>query len=207
MHISEGVLSAPVLGIGAAVAVAGLALGLRGLDEKNIVMCGVMSAAFFVASLIHVPIGIASAHLLLAGLCGILLGWGAFPAIFTALLLQALLFQYGGITTLGVNAATMGSAAVGAWYIFRAMLRILPGRWGLLAAAFCGGFCGVLISAILTASALAFTTEGFRAAAAALLLAHLPVMAAEGLISMLAVGFISRVKPGMLGIPCSRAAI
>lgn len=206
MHISEGVLSAPVLGMGAAVALAGLAIGLRGLNEKNIVMCGVMSAAFFVASLIHVPIGIASAHLLLTGLCGILLGWAAFPAIFTALLLQALLFQYGGVTTLGVNTATMGGAAVGAWYIFRIMLRILPCRWGLPAAAFCGGFCGVLISAILTASALAFTTEGFRAAAAALFLAHLPVMAAEGLISMLTVAFIARVKPGMLGSPCSRAA-
>lgn len=198
MHISEGVLSAPVLAAGGAFALAGLAIGLKKMREDQIALAGVMAAAFFVASLIHVPIGIASAHLLLVGLIGVILGWAAFPAILAALLLQALLFQYGGLTTLGVNSTCMGYAAIAAWLIFQCLDKLLPGKIGLNIAAFCAGALGVAISGILTAMALAFTNEGFEAAAAALLLAHLPVMLVEGLLTMLTVCFLAKIRPEML---------
>lgn len=198
MHISEGVLSLPVLSAGAGFALVGLAIGLRSLKTEQIPVCGVMSAAFFVASLIHVPIGLTNAHLLLCGLVGVLLGWSAFPAIFTALVLQALLFQYGGITTLGVNTATMGYGAVCAWHIFHWLLKIFPQKLSL--AAFFAGSMGTAIAAGLTAIALGFTNEGFQAAAGALFLAHLPVIIAEGLLTMLTIGFMARMQPEILGI-------
>ena len=50
------------------------------------------------------------------------------------------------------------------------------------------------------ALALAFTDEGFWLAAQLLLLAHLPVMLAEGLITMFTVSFIMRVRPELLGM-------
>ena len=62
MHISEGVLSGPVLISGAALAAAGTAIGLKKLDYDEIAKAGMLSAAFFVASLIHIPIGPANAH-------------------------------------------------------------------------------------------------------------------------------------------------
>lgn len=198
MHIAEGVLSPAVLGAGAALGAAGVAWGLRRMDGERIMEVGILSAAFFVGSLIHVPIGVASAHLLLTGLLGVLLGWAAFPAILAALLLQGLLFQYGGLTTLGVNTASMGSSAVLAWYAWRGIRRVWPGKTGQKVAAFCGGALGVAIAALLTALALAFTDEGFLTAAKILLAAHLPVMAAEGFITMITVGFIARVRPEML---------
>ncbi|MBD5558030.1 MAG: cobalt transporter CbiM [Desulfovibrio sp.] len=198
MHIAEGVLSPAVLGAGAVLGAAGVAWGLRRMDAGRIMEVGILSAAFFVGSLIHVPIGVTSAHLLLTGLLGVLIGWAAFPAILAALLLQALLFQYGGLTTLGVNTFTMGSSAVLAWYAWRGIRRLWPGRTGEKFAAFCGGALGVALSALLTACALAFTNEGFVTAAKLLLLAHLPVMAAEGFITMITVGFIARVRPEML---------
>ncbi|MDE7240730.1 cobalt transporter CbiM [Desulfovibrio sp.] len=198
MHIAEGVLSPAVLGAGAALGAAGVAWGLRRMDGGRIMEVGILSAAFFVGSLIHVPIGVTSAHLLLTGLLGVLIGWAAFPAILAALLLQALLFQYGGLTTLAVNTFTMGGSAVLAWYAWRGIRRLWPGRTGEKVAAFCGGALGVALSALLTALALAFTNEGFATAAKLLLLAHLPVMAAEGFITMITVGFIARVRPEML---------
>jgi len=198
MHISEGAISAPVLAAGAGLALAGLAMGLRAMRQDQIILCGVMSAAFFVASIIHVPVGIANAHLLLCGLVGVLLGWAAFPAIFTALVLQALLFQYGGITTLGVNTASMGYGAVTAWLVFHLIMRFYPDALKL--AAFACGALGTAIAAFLTALALGFTSEGFQAAAAALFLAHLPVIFAEGLITMLTVGFLERMRPEILEI-------
>ena len=58
MHIAEGVLSAPVLIAGAAAAAAGIAVGLKRLDESRLMTAGLVGAAFFIASLIHVPIGV-----------------------------------------------------------------------------------------------------------------------------------------------------
>lgn len=46
MHISEGVLSPEVLTAGAVLACAGIAMGLRGLNDKRLVTTGLMSAAF-----------------------------------------------------------------------------------------------------------------------------------------------------------------
>ncbi|MDY4939898.1 MAG: cobalt transporter CbiM [Desulfovibrio sp.] len=200
MHLAEGVLSPAVLGGGAVLALAGTAQGLRRLEYDRLVTVGILSAAFFVASLIHVPVGLASAHLVLNGLVGVLLGWAAFPSILVALLLQALLFQFGGITVLGVNTFTMGFAAVASWYVFRAVCRLCPGMGGVRAGAFMGGALGVALAAVLTALALAFTDEGFWLAAQLLLLAHLPVMLAEGLVTMFTVSFIMRVRPELLGM-------
>ena len=81
MHIAEGVLAAPVLAAGGALAAAGCAVGLRRLDESRLMPTALLSAAFFTASLITVPIGPSSVHPLLNGLTGALLGWAAFPAI------------------------------------------------------------------------------------------------------------------------------
>ena len=72
----------------------------------------ILFLAFFVGSFVHVPIGLSSAHLILNGLLGAILGWAAFPAILTALLLQAVLFQFGGITVLGVNTFNVAGPAV-----------------------------------------------------------------------------------------------
>ena len=73
MHIVDGALSDPVALGGAAVAVAGIGLGLRSLPLERIPAAGVLSASFFVASLIHVPLGPSSVHLILNGLAGLAL--------------------------------------------------------------------------------------------------------------------------------------
>lgn len=43
-----------------------------------------------------------------------MLGVSAYPVIFTALLLQGVLFEFGGLTVLGVNTTTMGTGALAA---------------------------------------------------------------------------------------------
>ena len=95
MHISEGVLPGWCLGVGWVLTAGGLYLGLRSINGEKIPRTALLSAAFFIASLIHVPIGVTSVHLLLNGLAGALLGWAVFPALFVALLFQAFLFQFG----------------------------------------------------------------------------------------------------------------
>ena len=104
MHVYEGVLTVTthgkeVLLAGAVVAAAGTAIGLRKLDYERVPRVAVLSAVFFVASLIHVPLGMTSVHLTLCGLMGLILGWAVFPALLIALLLQAVFFQMGDLTS------------------------------------------------------------------------------------------------------------
>ena len=196
VHISEGVLSPAILGLGAVLTVGGTALGLRRLDYDRLMTVAILAAAFFVGSLIHIPIGPSSAHLIVNGLLGVILGWAAFPAILVALMLQSVLFQYGGFTVLGVNAFNMAFPAVLSFLLLRPLLS-RPGRMRATAAFCCGAF-SVAGAAVLTAASLAFTDEGFLQAAQLLFLAHVPVMIVEGIVTMLAISFLSRVRPEIL---------
>ena len=196
MHISEGVLSGPVLISGGALAAAGTAVGLKKLDYDRIARAGILSAAFFVASLIHVPIGPSNAHLILNGLVGLLLGWAAFPAILVALVLQAMLFQFGGITALGVNTIVMALPAVICYLVFSRFLHKRP--LVALSAAFACGFLSVLFGAVLLGLALIFTEENFFEVSAIVIAAHIPVMIIEGVITAVCVSFLKKVQPAML---------
>lgn len=195
MHISEGVLSVPVLLGGAALTIVGTAIGLRRVGHERLMTVAVMAAAFFVGSLIHVPIGPANAHLVLNGLLGAILGPAAFPAILVALTLQAVLFQYGGLTALGVNAFNMAFPAVVCWVLFRPLFA--TGRTAALGGFACG-FAGVLLAALLTAFSLALSDEAFGTAATVLVVGHLPVMVVEGLVTAMAVAFFAKSRPELL---------
>jgi len=199
MHISEGVLSGPVLISGGALAAAGTAIGLKKLDYDRIAQAAILSAAFFVASLIHVPIGPSNAHLILNGLVGLLLGWAAFPAILVALVLQAMLFQFGGITALGVNTIIMALPAVICYLIFSRFLHKKPLL--ALSAAFACGFLSVLFGAVILGLALIFTEENFFAVSAVVIAGHIPVMIIEGVITAVCVSFLKKVQPALLPGP------
>ena len=196
MHISEGVLSAPVLVSGAVLATAGTAVGLKKLDYDKIANAGMLSAAFFVAALIHVPVGPASVHLVFNGIVGTLLGWAAFPAILVALILQAVLFQFGGITTIGTNTLIMALPAVVCYYLFRRLIAVRPGNTVL--AGFTCGFLAVLLSALLLGLTLILTGESFSAVAKLVVLANTPVMVIEGILTAFCIGFLQKVQPEML---------
>lgn len=200
MHISEGVLSGPVLISGGAIAAAGTAIGLKKLDYDRIAQAGILSAVFFVASLIHVPVGPANAHLILNGLVGLLLGWAAFPVILVALVLQAILFQFGGITALGVNTMIMALPAVMCYIVCSPFLHKKSAL--ALPAAFACGFLSILLSALVLGLALVFTEENFFEVSAIVIVAHIPVMIIEGIITALCVAFLKKVQPTMLpGFP------
>ncbi len=199
-HIPDGVLSAPVLATGVAVTLAGCAIGLRALDHEKIPRTAMLSSVFFVASLVHFPVGPSSVHLILNGLVGVALGWTAFPAIVVALLLQAVLFGFGGLVVLGVNAMNMAVPALLCYALFAAIGRRDNRKLSILAAALAGGL-GVLLTALMVAGSLALSGKEFDAAARLTLFAHLPVMAIESAFTAAAVSLLLRVKPEFLGMP------
>ncbi|MBE0426109.1 MAG: cobalt transporter CbiM [Nitrospirae bacterium] len=199
MHISEGVLSAPVLVTGAVLSAAGVFIGLKKMDYEKIPEVAVLTSAFFVASLIHVPIGPSSTHLVLNGLLGILLGWMVFPSIIVALSLQALLFQFGGFTSLGVNTFIMAAPALIAYYIFAFPVR-KTNHFLCALAGFGAGVTGIGFGALFAAAALIGTGEAFLNIAKVIVVVHLPVMLIEGIITSFCVIFLKKVKPEILEV-------
>jgi cobalt/nickel transport system permease protein len=119
VHIPDNLLNEWWV-MGGFVVAAALALfgGWRVRDEE-ISQLGLMTAAFFVASLIHIPLGVSSVHLVFNGLLGVVLGRRATLAIPVGVFLQAVLFQHGGYSTIGVNSCVMTIPALLAWQLFR----------------------------------------------------------------------------------------
>ena len=217
MHIPDGVLPAAVSITGYATTGAATWYSLRKINQKenpqeSIPKASLLTAAFFVASWIHIPIPPTSVHLVLNGLLGAVLGYYAFPAILIGLFFQAVMFQHGGLTTLGVNATMMGIPALLAYFLFR--LRNLFGRrgdpgghphgvwngvFGFLAGAGGLGVAVLIFSFLLTTfipAHLDAATE--RASIYALTLAHVPLMFLEGVFTTLVVIFLQRVSPELL---------
>ena len=196
MHIADGVLPT-VVSLGSYLAGAGLvAWSARRTKTEELPKVAVVSAAFFVASLIHLPFGPTSVHLLIPGLAGVLLGSSAFLAIALGLLLQSLLFQFGGLTALGANTLMMGIPALFCGWLFARFRGRAGARQALL-----GGVVGALgtgLAALLLALLLLSGGEDFFGVAKIALAAHLPVFIIEGVVSFFTIGFLVKVKPELL---------
>jgi len=199
MHIVDGALANEVVIGSTVLAVGGIALGLRSLPAEKMPAAGVLSATFFVASLIHVPIGPSSVHLIMNGLAGLVLGWAAFPALFVGLLLQAVFFGFGGLTVLGVNTLNIALPAVAVYYLCRAGIRspstTVAAVWGAI-----GGALAIALTTVCVAISLALTGDEFVPAAKLVFFAHIPIMVIEALITGAAVYLAHRVKPELFGV-------
>ncbi|NOY62937.1 MAG: cobalt transporter CbiM [Gammaproteobacteria bacterium] len=197
MHISDGILSAPVLAAGFAGTAILAAATLRKMDMDEIPKISVITSVFFIASLIHIPVGPSSVHLILNGLVGIVLGWRAFPAIMLGIILQTLLFGHGGLTVIGVNSVMLGGGGLLAYMVWQLRHRFtLPKKevvFGALA-----GATGIISSGIILALALITTGDEFMATAAFALVAHVPVMIVEAIVVGACAGYLAKVKPEVL---------
>lgn len=199
MHLADGVLDLPTLVGSALCATAGLAWGLRKLSPTTLPTAALFAAVFFVIGTLHIPVGIGSVHLILNGLIGLLLGWLAFPVIFVALILQALLFSFGGFTVLGANTLLLAAPAVLAHFLLRPFV-VASLHWqrrlmllGLLAATI--GIGG----ATLIASAMLWTTgqDDLFNLIVLFSAAQLPVWLIDGLVSALVVAALGRALPSV----------
>jgi cobalt/nickel transport system permease protein len=183
---------------------------IRGRDpQANIPKSALFTAVFFVASLIHIPAPppLTSFHLVLNGTIGTLLGYYAFLAILIGLFFQAVMFQHGGLSTLGINAVIMGCPAIIAYYLFRWRSHSRgKQRFWTKVLAFLSGSFAVLLSAILFASImistispeLDATTE--KTAIYLSLGSYLIQALVEGTFTVMIVSFLEKVKPELLQV-------
>ncbi len=187
-----------------ATAALGVVLTIAKLDYRQIPRVGVLSAVFFIVSLIHVPIGPVAAHLLLTGLIGCLLGWAALPALAAAMLLQAIIFGHGGLTSLGANVLITALPAIGCYELFGRHIRATTDRKRVLALGFSAGVFGVAMGCILLAVTLVLAGgREYLAAVGGIFLGHIPIMIVEGFVTSSALLFFHKVRPELLTIQAS----
>ncbi|MBL0155730.1 MAG: energy-coupling factor ABC transporter permease [Bryobacterales bacterium] len=205
MHIPDGFLTTPVWASLAALSLPSAAAFARkaqsGLEDGRVPLMGVMGAFVFAAQMINFPVGIgASGHLVGSALLAATLGPAAAAVVMTAILvIQALIFQDGGLLALGANVFNMAIAGVLAGYW---PYRILSGTRGRMAGLFFGGFLSVIVSAALCLGELALS--GVRMPAQVLGISVLVFSVTgllEGLITVAVIGSLTRMNPRWIREP------
>ena len=206
MHITEGVLSGSpegiaVLAAGWAATAVGTAVGLRKMDYERVPQVAMLTAAFFVVSLVSVPLAGTGVHLVLIGLLGLILGWAAFPAVLVALVLQLMMFGVGGgPTTLGINTLAMALPAVVCYYLFHRAVHA-KSETATFLVGFAAGAVGVLLGATIVSAALLISAREFTMLAASAWGVHLLIAPVEGLVTGASVVFLRKVRPELLDAP------
>ncbi len=137
MHVPDGFLDAPTSVATGALAVAGVAVALRGarreLDDRTAPMAGLVATFVFAAQMLNFPVGAGtSGHLIGGALAAVLVGpWSAVLCLSVVLLVQALLMADGGITALGTNVTLIALVTVTVgWATFLVLRRLLPSNAG-----------------------------------------------------------------------------
>ena len=221
MHISDGLLPAPVAISGYAITGLATWYSLRQINRQpdptqGIPKASLLTAAFFVASSIHIPFPPTSLHLILNGLLGVVLGYYAFPAVLIGLFFQAVMLGHGGLSTLGINAVIVGIPALLIYHLFRWRSfveryfnkRVTTGIFAFLAGALGVAltvtlFFGLVVSTFGTgenagSDAFGYAPWAYRAVTLGLVLAHIPLMILEGIFTSFVVLFLQQAKPQLL---------
>ncbi|MBE9167681.1 cobalt transporter CbiM [Pleurocapsales cyanobacterium LEGE 06147] len=219
MHIPDGFVPPSVSIAGYAITGGVTWYSLRQISrernpQEKIPKASLLTAAFFVASLIHIPIPPTSIHLVLNGIMGAILGYYAFPAIAIGLFFQAALFQHGGLSTLGINAVVMGIPALLAYHLFQLRdpaLRVLPHRfstqqqkrWTKILAFGAGagalGLSAIIFTVvIITNLSPDIDAQTERNAIYLSLIGYGIQAVLEGIFTVMLISFIEKVKPELL---------
>lgn len=173
--------------------------------QQKIPRASLFTAAFFVASLIHIPLPPASIHLVLNGLMGAILGYYAFLAILIGLFFQTIMFQHGGLSTLGINAVIMGIPALFAYHIFR-LNHQNKNRKKIITQilAFCAGAGSLILSATLFTVIIITNISSDLDAQTEINAIYLSLISyviqaiIEGVFTMMLISFLEQVKPEIL---------
>jgi cobalt/nickel transport system permease protein len=217
LHIPDGFLNLPVIVVTWILAIGLIALSLGQVQakyqEKAVPLMGVCAAFIFAAQMINFPIpGGTSGHLLGGTLAGALLGPWAGTLVMTAVfIVQAVIFQDGGLTVLGANIFNMGLIGTFAGYYLYRAIRFAIGRdklTGMAIGSAVAAWTSVFVAAILCAVQLALSgTVPLGVALTAMSVWHILIGIGEAIITVVALTFVWRTRPDMFYNPPRRGAV
>jgi len=209
MHIPDGFLNAATAAGTYIVSAGAVGYSLRKtsgkLGEKQVPLVGVMGAFIFAAQMLNFPVaGGTSGHLIGGALAAIVLGpWTGLLVMTSVLVVQALIFQDGGITALGANVLNMGVIASFLGYYAYSLVKGLlkENARGELVGSFVAGWTSVFVAAVACAIELALSgTSPLQIALPAMASIHALIGIGEGLITALVIGFVRAARPDLLSL-------
>jgi cobalt/nickel transport system permease protein len=177
------------------------------LTDQQVPMMGLLTALFFAAMMMNYPIaGGTTAHLLGGASIGLILGpFAGCISITIILVLQALLFGDGGLTALGANVLNMGIIGVfvpcAVFIVMNKVLKI-KSTTSLFATVFISAFLGDLLAAVSAGTELGLSqpifTYGLGVAVPAMAINHSIIGVAEGVVTVILIGTLLRLRPDVL---------
>jgi cobalt/nickel transport system permease protein len=158
MHIPDGYLSpqtyAPMFGIAAAFWAIALRKIKTAFSHRHVPYLAMAAAFSFLIQMFNIPIpGGTTGHAVGGAIIAILLGpWAAVLAVSIVLIIQAIIFGDGGITTIGANCFNMAVVMpfVSYWVFGLVRGKALEGK-RVNIAAFLAGYTGLFMASIATA--------------------------------------------------------
>lgn len=166
MHIPDGFVSPATAALGAAVAVAGLAVCVRrgrlDVTEQQLPLAGLAAAFFLVLGAPIIPVAVGTnGHLLGGTLAVALLGPWLGPVVITVVtVVQALFLGDGGLSTLGLNVVNLALVpAVVGYPVLLGLRRVVLRPIRLTGPAATTVAAGIAAAVSVLAAAVLFTAE------------------------------------------------
>lgn len=210
MHIPDGFLSSGTWISSWVISGAGIGYCIKKvtkiLKDRMVPLMGVLAAFVFAAQMVNFPIaGGTSGHLLGGVLSGVLLGpYSAAIIISVVLIVQCLIFQDGGLTTLGANILNMAILGVFAGYASYRIIRLLiiNTKKGILIGTAIGAWLSVVISAAACATELSISgTTPFAVTFPIMTGIHMLIGIGEAFITCAILSFILKIRPDLVYEP------
>ena len=206
MHIPDGFLSLPILGVTWLISIGGIGFCINKtkeiFEDKMVPLMGVMSAFIFAAQMINFPIiGGTSGHLLGGVLAAVLLGpFAAAIVIACVLLVQCFIFQDGGLSALGANILNMTIiSTIGGYFVYKFLSRLIRGTRGIIIAAAVASWLSVVMAAGACALELAFSkVSPLKIVLPVMVFIHALIGMVEALVTCLIIEFIIKVRPDLV---------
>jgi len=206
MHIPDGFLAANTWVPTWLISVVGIGYSLKRtaliLKDKMVPLMGVMATFIFAAQMLNFPVlGGTSGHLLGGVLAVVLLGpYAGIIVIAVVLTVQCLIFQDGGLTTLGANIFNMAILGGGVGYlIYNPIRKLIRNNKGIMIGTAIASWSSVVIASIACAIELAISgTSPINIALPAMAFVHIFIGIGEAMITCLVVGFVLKVRPDLI---------
>ncbi len=175
------------------------------LTEQQVPMMGLLTALFFAAMFVNIPLfGGTTAHLLGGAAIGLILGpFAGLISMSIILVLQAFLFGDGGLIALGANVLNIGVIGVFVPCIIFLVLNKLfkPKIKGLIVTIFISTFFSNLLSAIAAGVQIGLSPlslYGLRIVVPTMVAYHSVIGGIEGLVTIVLIITLLKLRPDVL---------
>jgi cobalt/nickel transport system permease protein len=176
------------------------------LTEQQVPMMGLLTALFFAAMFINIPVmGGTTAHLLGGAAIGLILGpFAGLISMSIILVLQAFLFGDGGLIVLGANVLNMGIIGIFIpCIVFLVLNRLFKPKMGsgLYATIFIAALLGDLLTAISTGAIVGLSPlspYGLTIMLPAMAVHHFIIGIIEGVVTVILIMTLLKLRPDVL---------